>query len=358
MSEVEQYIEYIKAIRSDPEQRERMLRDLMLVGFEPNQACLSRLVSEHSRVHDTLFNHFIIVVLDVGGPVGHVYIEEMPLYSKEENIFKIQDKFGFNPKGANFLYTEGECKDETRRHAEGYSKISQMIELSKEQWEKLGRWAAEVKDNNPIYSAIAHIIPLDNIYHCAKFVDVALKTIGYVDGLKGVFSITDISEITKERFVAVLSQLLPSEQDLISSCLVDQESTYATCNHQAEEQIKILEKKRQIGKKKFIENTIQSFFDVANFFQTLFTELPEEMVDAAREGMIFGEMMQNNLNAMMGLPTQPASSLEEIDFTSRKLLLYSKLALDEAFKSSEQFNEPDKCKQNENHRYGYTMKPD
>ena len=70
-------------------------------------------------------------------------------------------------------------------------KIAQTIELSQELWEKLAWW-------NMDFSIIDRDV---------KFVDAALKTIGYVNGLNGIFSKEQIVAIGNERYAAILDLL-------------------------------------------------------------------------------------------------------------------------------------------------------
>ncbi|MGD0465698.1 MAG: hypothetical protein ABSA84_03275 [Gammaproteobacteria bacterium] len=344
MKEMEQYIEYIKALRiSNPKLkqiRQMALFDLKLAGFKPSKERLEQLIETYRDVYNALLNHSITVVVDFSTVVGHVYIKGLPMYKEESNSFEVQN-LGFYPDGYNALYGVGHLKYETEREKKEKFKISKIIELSQEQWEKLGHWVANFIASDKVYSVIAHVISSEDVQHCAKFVDSALKAMGYVNGLMGVFSYNKMSKVPSNIYSVIFSQLpLSSKKRAIAQCSAAQESTYAECEKRVEDQIEILEDNRKLGKKKFINNAIEMLFDIANSLKELITEEPNpEMVEGAAEGIVIGMEMQNNVNAMLGLPKQyplipPSASVYA---EAKKMMAYSNMVVNMASQVAEQF---------------------
>jgi len=321
MLEAEQYIEYIKAARAIPAQKQKTLASLKLAGFEPSPVRLAELLVEHSNVYQALFNQVIIVVVALDQSSKQVYIEQLPIYDQNEHAFKITEQLEFDsgePKAKKAKVDNEQVKDLSSRQT---VKIAQTIELSQELWEKLAWWNMDFSD----------------IDRDVKFVDAALKTIGYVNGLNGIFSKEQIEVIGNERYVAILD-LLSSEENPIKSKLEGKELPCAA-DHQLKQQ-------------QFIKNAIQILFDKARSFNS------PVMVNAAREGMRFALELQNNFNVALGLPSQPMSFNELLYQKADLLMAYSNSVMDHAFKMSEQFRTSTTSRPNDNNNHHNIMKPD
>jgi len=320
MLEAEQYIEYIKAIRATPAQKQKILASLKLAGFEPSSTRLAELLVEHSNVYQALFNQAIIVVVATNRS-KQVYIEQLPIYDQNEHAFKITEQLELDPgepKSKKAKVDNEQVKDVAEHQT---VKIAQTIELSQELWEKLAWWNMDFP-----------IIDRD-----VKFVDAALKTIGYVNGLNGIFSKEQIVAIGNERYAAILD-LLSSEEDLIKSKLAGLELPCVA--------------DRQLEKQQFINNAIQSLFDKATSFNS------PVMVNAAQEGMRFALELQNNFNAAVGLPNQPMAANESLYQQAYLLITYGNSVMEHAFKMSEQFRKSTTSKPNDNNNHHNVMKPD
>ena len=221
MLEAEQYIEYIKAIRATPAQKQKILASLKLAGFEPSPARLAELLVEHSDVYQALFNR-IIVVVATDRSSKQVYIEQLPIYDQNEHAFKITEQAEFDSvenKAKKSKVDNEQVKDVAEHQT---VEVAKTIELSQELWEKLAWWNLDFSTNDPACSTEADFKHANHIYRDVKFVDAALKTIGYINGLNGIFSKEQIMAIGNERYTAILD-LLSSEEDLIKSKLAGSE---------------------------------------------------------------------------------------------------------------------------------------
>jgi len=321
MLEAEQYIEYIKAIRATPAQKQKILASLKLAGFEPSSTRLAELLVEHSNVYQALFNQAIIVVVATCQSSKQVYIEQLPIYDQNEHVFKIMEQLELDlgePKSKKAKVDNEQVKDVAEHQT---VEVAQTIELSQELWEKLAWWNMDFL-----------IIDRD-----VKFVDAALKIIGYVNGLNGIFSKEQIAAIGNEKYTAILD-LLSSEADLINSKL---EGTEVHC-----------EADRQLEKQQFVKNAIQILFDKAKSSNS------PVMVNAAWEGMRFALELQNNFNVSLDLPSQPMPPNESLHRKADLLIAYGNSVMDHAFKMSEQFRKSTTSKPNDNNNHHNVMKPD
>jgi hypothetical protein len=249
-----------------------------------------------------------------------VYIEQLPIYDQNEHAFKITEQLELDPgepKSKKAKVDNEQVKDVAEHQT---VKIAQTIELSQELWEKLAWWNMDFP-----------IIDRD-----VKFVDAALKTIGYVNGLNGIFSKEQIVAIGNERYAAILD-LLSSEEDLIKSKLAGSELP-CVADHQLKQQ-------------QFIKNAIQILFDKAKSSNS------PVMVNAAQEGMRFALELQNNFNLALGLPSQTMESNQSLHQKVDTMMAYGNFVMEHAFKVAEQFRGLI-ARQHDNNNHHNVMKPD
>lgn len=266
MREVDQYIEYIEAIRSDSIYYSRVtLLNLYIAGFRPDAETMAQLVEQHAELYNTLFNKSIKIVIDLGEISGHAYIENMPIYDWDKQNFYLED-FGFYP-GNNILYSNGQIKDEVARKSKGYPNFYKTLDISQEQWEKLGYWASSFKDNKNKYSVFANFIPdaitqSECIHNCVTTVNTALKEISKTFDLKNIFSPEELSSISHTKHALILHLLGDTKETLTTKCYLEAEYTGTNCDAQVQEQTEKLKETQKTNKKQFIKETIQTLFNL------------------------------------------------------------------------------------------------
>lgn len=339
MKEVKQYIEYINAIRSNnifP--RSTALLNLALAGFKPNKERLADLIEKHEVLYNKLFNQFITIVIDTGGLSGHAYIENMPIYDWDEQIFRLRD-FGFYPGnkssiGANILYSDGQVNDEVERKKHHYSSISKILDISQEQWEQLGYWASNFKGHPKKYSAFANFIPTnisqsEYIHNCVTTVNAALKEISKTLNLKTLFSPEELSSISNTKHALILHLLGDSKETLTTKCYLDAEYTGTNCDTQVQEQTEKLKETQKINKKQFINETIQTLFylqdpakDILDDFAfpgrtpSMMYSLPQQSINSVAN--MFSTFLSSTTNQKSEDPNNSDSSSDEHERSCKK----------------------------------------
>ena len=353
MKEAKTYISYIKAIRNkDPLLRQGILVSLENSGFKPDLEELEELIGLDNTVKNQLFNESITIVLTVDSIAGHVYIEGLPIYDKDEKVFTVANK-GFYPTNKkDLLYGSGELRtEEVRQETKNQTKdlisfpLSKKIMISQEQWEKLGYWVAEFnKYNSDLkYSLGASLLESQRIYHCAKFVDAALLHIGYVNGLGGIFTREEISAINDDKYRLLSTLLPPTLQDLWNSCNLETKfSDPKGCHNLSQLQIEQIEQRLQAGEKIFIRNAIQSLFDKGQELADKdLAELPipsPRMVTAAFAGLKLSYELQNNFSNICGMPMQDVPEDQVLYNQAASLITNSHNLMDCAFAMGRMYN--------------------
>jgi len=344
------YISYIKAVRDE----DKLLRQSMLVilensGFNPDPNELERLIAISDNVKNELLNKSITIVLKVDSIAGHVYIEGLPIYNKKKKIFFAQ-KRGFYPKSKlGILYGDGEFKDEPGSEEDQEQDhinkpLKKTIQITQEQWEKLGYWAANIEGNTDLkYSLLADLTTSQKIYHCAKLVNAALLHIGYTNGLGGVFTREEIAKINDDKYAIVFLLLSPTERDLFNRCNLEHHDTDpSACYKFTGQQMELLEQQIQAGEKIFVKNAIQSLFDKAQELADKdIEELPPpslRMVSAAFAGFKLAYDLQNNFSAAIGMPSQEVPKDADLYGQASSLITRSHNLMDCAFAMGRKYN--------------------
>ncbi len=346
------YISYIKAVRNE----DKLLRQGILVilensGFNPDPNELERLISINDNVKNELLNKSITVVLKVDSIAGHVYIKGLPVYNKDEKIF-ITKKKGFYPKSKlGIRYGDGEFKDEPgseedQEQDEDHANkpLKKTIQITQEQWEKLGYWAANIEGNTDLkYLLLADLTTSQKIDHCAKLVNAALLHIGHTNGLGGVFTREEIAKINDDKYAIVFLLLPPAERDLFNRCNLEHyDPNPSACYKFTGQQMELLEQQYKVVEKTFIKNAIQSLFDKnQELADKDIEELPPpspRMVNAAFAGFKLAYDLQNNFSNMFELPTQEVPKDADLYNQASSLISRSHNLMDCAFAMGRKYN--------------------
>ncbi len=349
----EQYSKYILAVRNNSSPQKAVFLLLKAQGFRFVKTHFRQVIFIDQALQNTLMNRMLTIVLDVGdindkAAVGHVYFKNMPCYNPTTEIVETISSVGFYPSTAvnDYLLGIGEFREESKRAS--YQSITENIVLSEEQWIQLGQWFFSLKTKKPSYSIVANFSPLKTVLHCAKFVDLALKTIGITEGLNAIFSRKQIKSIGKENYKIVLSQLAPSREISDILCMADTDLGPTACRALSIKQEDLREEMYHLKQTNLMRNAIELFIkktesmeqdlsdkaSVSSEEEDLPLVNPEQLAGAMR-GIHFALEMQNQFSASWG--GEPSfMSQASIQREAHRIMANSNAAIDQVTKMLQQ----------------------
>lgn len=352
MTLIEKYNNYINFVRA---KNTKELRALNQAGFNPSVEELEQLIAIDDQLKQELFNKTITIVLDINSVAGHLYIKELPTYKdkKDEELFTLKDE-GFYPANKKRkLYGAGELRSEnvsdetqTKDKEKAHQRLESVVQLTEEQWEHLGHWMAEIKKapENLRYSLFADFTTKEHVYYCAKFVDTALKQIGYVNGVGGVFSAEQIVSINEQKCALIFFSLPATEKTMLERSKLDANyQDLGSCDNLTAQQVELIKQQLAAGDKAFVRYAIEKLFDKANQLSEKdeaeqLPPAPPHMVDAAFEGFKLAYELQNRFNAVINEPLQEVPSDAEIYSRASSFMAYNQSLLDRAFEIGSMYN--------------------
>ena len=186
---------------------------------------------------------------------------------------------------------------------------------------------------NKIDSLLADFTTKDHVYHGAKFVDAALKHIGYINGIGGAFSKEQIASVNEEKYALIFFSLPIAEiiiyQDLGSG------------DKLTEQQVALINQQLVAGEKAFVRHAITSLFDQANKLtkqDKVDQGPPPRMVNAACAGLEFAYGLQHSFKAFMNESAPEVLSDVDLHSQASSLITYNHDLLDRAFSLGRKYN--------------------